>query len=93
MSKVVHLSDDAHNNAKAFCKEHGLKMSDWVASLIDGAICAGGGNTAVPAPVFDDNVRALVQKKKVLEQYVEEPQTAEDGLPIYSAPPFWSKAR
>ena len=93
MSKVVHLSDDAHNNAKAFCKEHGLKMSDWVASLIDGAISAGGGTIAPPPMVFDDNVRALVQKKKVLEQYVEAPQTAEDGLPIYSAPPFWAKAR
>lgn len=37
MSKVVHLSDHAHNKAKAFCQTRGLKMSEWVASLIDGA--------------------------------------------------------
>lgn len=35
MSKVVHLSDHAHNKAKAFCQTRGLKMSEWVASLID----------------------------------------------------------
>lgn len=45
MSKVVHLSDDAHNRAKAFCKEHGLKMSDWVAALIEQAVARGGGAT------------------------------------------------
>lgn len=38
MSKVVHLSDDAHTAAKNFCKHHGLKMSDWVAELISEAI-------------------------------------------------------
>lgn len=37
MSKVVHLSDHAHNKAKAYCQTRGLKMSEWVASLIDGA--------------------------------------------------------
>ncbi len=41
MSKVVHLSDDAHNKAKAFCKTHSLKMSDWVAALIEEAIASG----------------------------------------------------
>lgn len=38
MSKVVHLSDEAHTAAKNFCKQHGLKMSDWVAELIAEAI-------------------------------------------------------
>ncbi len=37
MSKVVHLSDHAHNKAKAYCQTRGLKMSEWVASLIDRA--------------------------------------------------------
>ena len=37
MSKVVHLSDQAHNKAKAFCQPRALKMSEWVASLIDHA--------------------------------------------------------
>ena len=38
MSKVVHLSNEAHAAAKVYCKENGLKMSDWVASLITKAI-------------------------------------------------------
>jgi hypothetical protein len=92
MSKVIHLSDDAHNKAKAFCKEQGLKMSDWVASLIDAAIASGGAPAMVIGAAMEDNVRALVQKKKVLEHYEERPQTAEDGLPVYAAPPFWAKA-
>ena len=104
MSKVIHLSDDAHAKAKAFCKEHSLKMSDWVAALIDTAIA--GGNTVTAAPTLantnvrphashadESNVRALVQKKKLLEHYESSLQTAEDGLPVYAAPPFWAKAR
>jgi hypothetical protein len=103
MSKVIHLSDDAHAKAKAFCKEHTLKMSDWVAALIDTAI-EGGNTITAPSPVSvtvqpavshleESNVRALVQKKKLLEHYESTEQTAEDGLPIYAAPPFWAKAR
>jgi hypothetical protein len=106
MSKVIHLSDDAHAKAKAFCKEHSLKMSDWVAALIDTAIA--GGNTVTAASTIantnvqvqpqashadESNVRALVQKKKLLEHYESSLQTAEDGLPVYAAPPFWAKAR
>lgn len=37
MSKVVHLSDQAHTKAKAYCQLRGLKMSEWVAALIDRA--------------------------------------------------------
>ena len=92
MSKVIHLSDDAHNKAKAFCKEHGLKMSDWVAALIDAAIAGGDVEMPIGLPPQEDNVRAFVQKKKVLEHYEEQNQTAEDGLPAYAAPPFWAKA-
>lgn len=36
--KVVHLSDDAHELAKAYCKDSGMKMSDWVAMLIKRAV-------------------------------------------------------
>lgn len=36
--KVVHLSDDAHELAKLYCKESGMKMSDWVAMLIKRAV-------------------------------------------------------
>ena len=34
MSKVVHLSGSAHEQAKAYCVQRGLSMSDWVAALI-----------------------------------------------------------
>ena len=53
MSKVVHLSNDAHAAAKAYCKENGLKMSDWVASLITKAICVvqEPAPEPIPAPV------------------------------------------
>jgi hypothetical protein len=48
MSKVIHLSDDAHNTAKGFCKQHGLKMSDWVAALIADAIAQGRVDPQAP---------------------------------------------
>ena len=88
MSKVVHLSDEAHHKAKEFCREHGLKMSDWVANLIDMAIEHGVG----AVPLAENNVRALVQRKKTLESMDEPQPTADDGLPVYAAPPFWAKA-
>ncbi len=51
MSKVVHLSDEAHTAAKNFCKQHGLKMSDWVAELIGDAIVNKRVSpSAVPPP-------------------------------------------
>jgi hypothetical protein len=80
MSKVVHLSDDAHMRAKEFCKEYGLRMSDWVAVLINEAVAKGRTDT---------NVRALVPKKKILEKLEAKPQMDEAGVPVYSKPPFW----
>ena len=50
MSKVVHLSDDAHNKAKAHCKRLGLKMSDWVAVLIEQALVGTASPVLVPTP-------------------------------------------
>ena len=53
MSKVVHLSDDAHNLAKDYCTKLGVKMSDWVADLIIRAITGTLPTTrpaAQPAP-------------------------------------------
>jgi len=56
MSKVVHLSDDAHNLAKDYCTKLGVKMSDWVADLIIRAITGTLPNprpaqAATPAPI------------------------------------------
>lgn len=53
--KVVHLSDDAHELAKAYCKDSGMKMSDWVAMLIKRAVDpvpapAAMQHTVAPAP-------------------------------------------
>jgi hypothetical protein len=80
MSKVVHLTNDAHRRAKDFCAERGLRMSDWVAALIDEAINKGRAETTV---------RELVPKKKILEKLETKPQIADDGVPVYSKPPFW----
>lgn len=33
-SKVVHLSDEAHAKAKAYCANRGIRMSDWITGLI-----------------------------------------------------------
>jgi hypothetical protein len=88
MSKVIHLSDDAHNKAKEFCRQHELKMSDWVAGLIAAAITHG--DASVESAV--NNVRSLVSKKKFIEHVDEAPAMGEDGLPVYASPPFWDTA-
>lgn len=91
MSKVVHLSDDAHNNAKQFCREHDLKMSDWVATLINLAV-RGEKLSAAASIVAAANLRTLVEKKKLVEPSDIPSQTDAEGLPVYSAPPFWAQA-
>ena len=48
MSKVIHLSDRAHHHAKVHCQRGGLKMSEWVAQLIDQAV-NGDSLPAAPA--------------------------------------------
>ena len=50
MSKVVHLSDQAHHKAKAYCQRRGLKMSEWVASLIERATEDQLDNDLTPSP-------------------------------------------
>ncbi|MBI3179286.1 MAG: hypothetical protein HYZ27_06465, partial [Deltaproteobacteria bacterium] len=89
MSKVVHLSEDAHRRAKDFCHERGLKMSDWVAQLIEDAIVSAD----VPA---EPKLRNLMPKKKILDRLdaVSAPPPREervDTVPAWAQPPFWSK--
>lgn len=91
MSKVVHLSDDAHNNAKQFCREHALKMSDWVATLINLAV-RGEKLSAAASIVAAANMRTMVEKKKLAQPSDTPSQTDVDGSPVYSAPPFWAQA-
>ena len=83
MSKVVHLSDEAHAKAKDFCKKHSLRMSDWVAGLIENAISQGQVDTS----------KAPVAKKKPLQRIEEGGGKVEEDQPAYAAPPFWARAQ
>ena len=83
MSKVVHLSDDAHNKAKDFCKERGLRMSDWVANLIEAAIASER-----PAPLPDRPGVMPVAKRRDLRR--PDDHANQDFESVYSAPPFWA---
>jgi len=102
MSKVIHLSDSAHNAAKNFCKQHGLKMSDWVADLIADAVQTGRVDPrsaprpapapTAPAPAAAAPVPSNLPPKKKLERFVERPSNTDDQPP-WAAPPFWSHAQ
>jgi hypothetical protein len=83
-TKVVHLSTEAHTKAKDFCKQHSLRMSEWVAGLIDDAVAQGRA---------DVNVRSTVPKKKILAKLEESAQAGvpEEAVPVYAQPPFWNK--
>jgi hypothetical protein len=88
MSRVVHLSNDAHQQAKEFCNRRGLRMSDWVGELIASAVTKETPamalvETAPSAPT------SLAAKKKPLTVIEDTPQCTSDGLPLYAAPPFW----
>ena len=100
MSKVVHLCDEAHAAAKVFCKDNSLRMSDWVAALIDEAI-ARGQTDVTRTPVAKkkplkrlDEVRPVAPpplQQPVLQVEEESVPVAEpEGVPAYAAPPFWS---
>lgn len=59
MSKVVHLSESAHARAKTYCQKRDLKMSEWVATLIDAATSPGAGpHDTRPAPHLAASVQA-----------------------------------
>lgn len=85
-TKVVHLSTDAHTMAKEYCKARGLKMSDWVANLIRGAVSETRKETVV------NNVRDLVPKKNGAGNNPT-PQVDENGTPAWAQPPFWQRAK
>ncbi len=93
MSKVVHLSEEAHAEAKTFCKARGLKMSDWVASLIIDAVSGKPGapqvEKAIPTPV--PVVRAASSSRKKLLPRLDGPrELIDEDIPELSAPPFWA---
>ena len=87
MSKVVHLSNEAHAQAKVYCKSRGLKMSDWVGSLIIDAISVH----EEPAPQEPVPVTNAPRKKQ-LPRTDDTVQSTDDGVPVYSQPPFWAKS-
>ncbi|MEZ4270672.1 MAG: hypothetical protein R3C68_04335 [Myxococcota bacterium] len=92
MSKVVHLSNEAHAEAKEFCKEHTLRMSDWVAGLIRQAIDARQVDMPQATPSIE---RGVVPKKRPLKRLDErpQPQNEDSTMPAYAMPPFWSRAQ
>lgn len=73
--KVVHLSDDAHDLAKAYCKDSGMKMSDWVAMLIKRAVEPGQSapapQTAAPAAVAHAHVPPVAREQQVYSRPIE----------------------
>lgn len=83
-TKVVHLSTDAHTLAKEYCKERGLKMSDWVANLIRHSV----SETRKEAVV--NNVRDLVPKKRVGADD-DKHEVEESTTPAWAQPPFWAQ--
>ena len=87
MSKVVHLSNDAHALAKVYCKSRGLKMSDWVGSLIIDAISA---QEEPKQPEQPQDVS--LPRKKQLPRMDDTVQSTADGVPVYAQPPFWAKS-
>ena len=86
MSKVVHLSNEAHAQAKVYCKSRGLKMSDWVGALIIEAI-SENEETKQPEP----QVESTAPRKKKLPKTDDTVQQTDQGVPVYSQPPFWAK--
>ena len=95
MSKVIHLSNEAHGLAKQYCKSKGLKMSDWVGALIMDAVSASEPREA-PEPVVEPQPVVVEQsnapKKKKLPSIDDSPQVATDGTPVYEQPPFYAKS-
>ena len=71
MSKVVHLSADAHARAKLHCKSQGVRMSDWVAELIE---------KALEAPVAVLQERAPLNQRKQLPRLDQEQATDSEGV-------------
>ena len=86
MSKVVHLSNEAHAQAKVYCKSRGLKMSDWEGALIIETI-SENEETKQPEP----QVEPTAPRKKKLPKTDDTVQSTEQGVPVYSQPPFWAK--
>ncbi|OGQ77490.1 MAG: hypothetical protein A2289_15065 [Deltaproteobacteria bacterium RIFOXYA12_FULL_58_15] len=86
MSKVIHLPPKAHAQAKKFCTQHNMKMSDWVTTLVNEAV-----TRSVPSPVIAVE-EETARKKKILSKLSSVPQT-EDGVPLYEKAPFWKKGR
>ena len=97
MSKVVHLSDEAHNKAKAYCKRFGLKMSDWVAVLIERAMNDAGTLHAVTdaseASTARESVHSLHRASGVVVAVPGQPTTVETAAPSAEVHTLQSKKK
>ncbi len=85
MSKVIHLSDRAHEKAKKHCRGLNTPMSDWVAYLIESAVLvASDAPASRPLPQRVDVVR-----KKRLDPASGSSNVGSEGQQVYTSPPFW----
>ena len=83
MGQVVHLTDEAHEAAKAFCKQHGLKMTEWVSGLVLDAIARTAATGQVPVV----GVYPVVPRKMPVQT---NPEPTLPGDEPWSKPPFWA---
>ncbi len=77
MDKVVHVPDSIHAQAKAYCKQRGINLKDWVAQLIEHGI-----SNVIPIK------RVGPVEKKTLPKFERG-----EGPHAYEEPPFWDGYR
>lgn len=77
-NKVVHLSDEAHAEAKHHCDKLGVKMSDWVADLIMKTVADQKTAAAIPQG-------AEPVTKKKLETLDNEPSDVAERAPFWAS--------
>lgn len=75
-TKVIHVSTEAHTNAKAFCKERGMQMASWVERLMREAM---------------ERERPLKQLQKAIAKKRYEAVITDENVLDISAPPFWER--
>ena len=73
MDKVVHVTDSIHAQAKAYCKQRGINLKDWVSQLIEYGI-----SNVIPI------TRGVPVEKKTLPKFERS-----DVPNAYEEPPFW----
>ncbi len=74
--KVVHIPDDVHEKAKAYCKKNQMPMRDWVSKLIEEGI---------------ENVIPLHGPQPVQRKELPKTEGKGSDTQAFERPPFWGK--